>query len=92
MRFWNSSYDDHTEVLIRLRQTITVATYKTQFEVISKKMKGLSENYKLSCFLNGLKDKLRLLVRMLHPQNLNSTFGLAKIQEYISNTWMVVRQ
>ena len=31
--------------------------------------------------MSRLKDKIKLLVRMLNPQNLNATFGLAKIQE-----------
>ena len=31
--------------------------------------------------MNGLKDEIRLPVRMLNPQSLNEAFGLAKIQE-----------
>ena len=31
--------------------------------------------------MSRLKDEIKLLVRMLNPQNLNATFGLAKIQE-----------
>lgn len=83
LRFGNSSYDDPMEVFTRLKQSSTVAAYKTQFEVISNQLKGLFENYKLSMFLSGLKDEIRLPVRTLHPQNLNSAFGLAMIQEYI---------
>ena len=40
---------------------------------------GLSESHKLSCFLSGLKDEIRLLVRMLMPKYLSEAFGLAKI-------------
>ncbi|KAF5450607.1 hypothetical protein F2P56_030941, partial [Juglans regia] len=86
-RFGSSSYDDPMEAITRLRQTSTVSAYKTQFEVLSNRLKGLSENYKLSCFLSGLRDEIRLPVRMLHPQSLNTAFGLAKIQEeYITST------
>ena len=33
------------------------------------------------CFLSGLRDEIRLPIRMLNPQNLSAAFGLAKIQE-----------
>ena len=40
----------------------------------------------MSCFLSGLKDEIRLPIRMLVPKTLNEAFGLAKIQEeYLSN-------
>lgn len=35
----------------------------------------------MSCFLSGLMDEIRLLVRMFNPINLGTTFGLALIQE-----------
>ena len=55
--------------------------YKAQFEVLSNRIKDLSSSHKLSCFLSGLKDEIRLPVRMLNPQSLNEAFGLSKIQE-----------
>ena len=55
--------------------------YKGQFEALSNRFRGLSENHKLSCFLSGLKNEVRLPVKMLNPKNLNEAFGLAKIQE-----------
>ena len=55
--------------------------YKAKFEAVSNRIKGLSPLLKLSCFLSGLKDEIRLPVRMLNPQSLNEAFGLAKIQE-----------
>ncbi|XP_042939584.1 uncharacterized protein LOC122274627 [Carya illinoinensis] len=81
LRFGNSSYDDPMEALKHLKQTSTVTVYKTQFEEISNRLKRLSEDYKLSLFSSGLRDEIRLLVRILHPQSLNSAFGLAKMQE-----------
>ena len=81
VRFGSTAYDDPMEVLTRLRQTTTVALYKAEFEAISNRIKGLSPMHKLSCFLSGLKDEIRLPVRMLSPQSLNAAFGLAKIQE-----------
>ena len=60
--------------------------YKGNFEILPNRIFGLSESHKLSCFLSGLKDEIRLPVRMLVPKTLNEAFGLAKIQEeYLSN-------
>ena len=56
-------------------------SYKSQFEALSNRVKGLSEPHKLSCFLSRQKDEIRLSVRMLAYKTLNTAFGLAKIQE-----------
>ena len=81
MRFGSIAYDDPMEMLTSLRQTSIVAMYKAKFEAVSNRIKGLSPLHKLCCFLSGLKDEIRLLVRMLNPCTLNEAFGLAKIQE-----------
>lgn len=36
--------------------------------------------------MNGLRDDIRLLVRMLNPTTPNAAFGLAKMQEEYVNT------
>lgn len=69
------------EDLTRLKQTSFVATYKAQFEALPNSLKGISARHKLSCFLSGLRDEIRLLVRMLSSINLVIAFGLDKIQE-----------
>ena len=56
-----------------------MALYKAEFEAMSNRIKGLSPLHKLSCFLSGLKDEIRLLVRMLNPSTLNEAFGLANM-------------
>ena len=81
VRFGSTPYDDPMEVLTKLRKTSIVVVYNADFETLSNRIKGLSPMHKLSYFLNGLKDEIRLPVRMLTPQSLNATFGLAKIQE-----------
>lgn len=81
IRFGASAYDNLMESLTRLRQVGSVSTYKAQFEALSNRIKELFEKHKLSCFLSGLRDEIRLPIRMLNPQNLSSAFGLAKIQE-----------
>lgn len=53
------------EALTRLKQMTSVVAYKGNFEILSNRIIGLSESQKLSCFLSGLKDKIRLPVRRL---------------------------
>ncbi|XP_041016312.1 uncharacterized protein LOC121258850 [Juglans microcarpa x Juglans regia] len=81
LRFGPSSYDDPMEQLTRLRQVDTVEEYKANFEALSNRLRRLSESYKLSCFLSGLKDEIRLTVRMFNPNSLMEAYGLARIQE-----------
>ena len=81
IRFGSTAYNDPMEALTRLRQSSTMALYKGEFEVLGNRIKGLSPQHKLSCFLSCLKDKVRLPIRMLNPPTLIAVFGLAKIQE-----------
>ena len=63
-RFGATAYDDPMEALTRLKQTSTMVAYKGNFEILSNRIVGLSEAHKLSCFLSGLKDEVRLPIRM----------------------------
>jgi hypothetical protein len=86
------TYDDPMEALMRLRHSSTVAEYTAQFESRSNRLRGIFERNRLSCFLTGLKDDLRLPVQMLNPSNLAAAFGLAKMQEeYILSSRRPIR-
>lgn len=80
-RFGTTVDEDTMEALTRLKQTTSVVMYKGQFEALSNRIKGLSKNYKLSCFLIDLKDDVRLVVKIFSLNSLNEAFGLDKIQE-----------
>ncbi|XP_042972855.1 uncharacterized protein LOC122304664 [Carya illinoinensis] len=80
-RFGPSSFDDPMEALTRLRQTSSVSLYTSQFEALTNRFRGLSERHKMSCFISGLKDDIRIPVKMFNPLNLGAAFGLAKLQE-----------
>ncbi|KAF5477481.1 hypothetical protein F2P56_004118 [Juglans regia] len=86
IRFGPTAYDDPMETLTRLKQITTVAAYKASFEAISNRVRGLPDHHKLSCFLSGLKDEIRLPLRMFNPYNLTAAFGLARIQEEYLNS------
>ncbi|KAF5481388.1 hypothetical protein F2P56_002043 [Juglans regia] len=80
VHFGPNAYDDPMESLTRLRQMGSVEEYKDKFESLSNRLRGLSEPYMLSCFLSGLRDDIRLSVRMFNPPNLTVAYSLAKIQ------------
>jgi hypothetical protein len=81
IRFGPASYDDPMELLTKLKQTHTIAAYKSQFETTSNRVRDLSDMHKLSCFMSGMKDEIRLAVKMQGPRNLGEAYALAKIQE-----------
>jgi len=81
IRFGTSSYDDPLEALISIKQTSIVELYKTQFEMLSNRVRGLSDSHRLSCFLGGLKKEIKMGVRMLNAQNLVVAYELARMQE-----------
>jgi hypothetical protein len=85
IRFGSASYDDPMELLTKLKQTHTIATYKSQFKSTSNRVRDLSDIHKLSCFMSGMKDEIRLAVKMQGPRNLGEAYAyayaLTKIQE-----------
>uniref|UniRef100_A0A2N9HHS0 Ty3 transposon capsid-like protein domain-containing protein n=1 Tax=Fagus sylvatica TaxID=28930 RepID=A0A2N9HHS0_FAGSY len=49
-------------------------------------IRNLSSMHKLSCFMSGLKDEVRLAIKMQGPRTLGEAYALAKIQEqYLAN-------
>lgn len=92
IRFGRGSYDDPMETLVKLKQTGSIEEYKSQFELLANRVVGLLDNLKLSCFLGGLSDEIRLPVRMFNPRTLTDAYSLAKIQEeLILNTKKTTR-
>lgn len=81
MRFGPSAYEDPEGEFTKLRQNGTVEAYQTHFEMLSNKIPGLSEEFRISTFLSGLRDDLRVIVTMFKPSTLSAAFGLARLQE-----------
>lgn len=79
--FGPSSYDDLVEALTRLKKQYSMEEYKGRFEALSNRLRGISKHNKLSCFLSGLKDEIRLRVRIFNPTTLLAAYGLAKIED-----------
>jgi hypothetical protein len=57
--------------------------YKMQFDTLALKVKDLLKSHKLRCFLGGLKDYIRLLMRMFNPQSLVDAYSRARMQEEV---------
>lgn len=61
----------------KLRQTGSVEEYQTAFEILSNK----NTRVRISTFLSGLRDELRIIVTIFKPTTLLAAFGLARLQE-----------
>ena len=64
LRFRPPSYDDPMELLTKLKHVKSVVKYKGLFESVSNRIRNLSSMHKLSCFMSGLKDEVRLAIKM----------------------------
>jgi hypothetical protein len=56
------------EALINLKHNSSFKDYKNKFKLISNKVGGLSESYRLRSILERLKKKIKIGVHMLNPQ------------------------
>lgn len=81
IRFGPSIYEDPVGAFTKLKQIKSVEEYQTDFENLSNKVKGITEEFRISTFISGLKDELKLMVTMFKPNTLSAAFGLAKLQE-----------
>ena len=76
-RFGPICYEDPSEALSRLKQTTTVAA----FEQLSHRVDGLHEPYLKSCFIAGLRDDIRLDIKIKQPRTSAKTIGVARLIE-----------
>jgi translation elongation factor EF-1beta len=82
-RFAPSVFDDPVGTFTTLKQTTTVEDFQNRFEILSNRIQGLSEDFKVSTFLSGLKEEIRITVTILKPKDLTIAFGLARLQEEV---------
>lgn len=73
-------FDDPMAELMELKQIATVKEYHDEFDSIINRLQ-LSPANTLSCFVTGLSEELRSLVRMFNPATISQAYALAKIQE-----------
>ncbi|GJU57551.1 transposon ty3-G gag-pol polyprotein [Tanacetum coccineum] len=80
-RFGPTDYEDPAEALSRLKQVTTVALYQEAFEKISHQVDGLPEVFLVGCFIGGLKEEIRLEVKLKKPRSLTDAIGMALLVE-----------
>nr|GEY27471.1 Ty3/gypsy retrotransposon protein [Tanacetum cinerariifolium] len=61
--------------------TTTVIAYQEAFERISHQIDGLPEVFLVGCFVGGLKEEIRLEVKLKKPRNLSEAIGMALLVE-----------
>ncbi|KAL5764629.1 hypothetical protein ACOSP7_016982 [Xanthoceras sorbifolium] len=81
LRFGPTDYEDPSEALTRLKQTSTVSAYQEMFEELSHRVDGLPENFLVGCFIAGLRDEIRLDVKIKQPRSLTDAIGVARLIE-----------
>ncbi|KAL5767981.1 hypothetical protein ACOSQ2_014764 [Xanthoceras sorbifolium] len=80
-RFGPTDYDDPSEAFPCLKQTTTVVDYQNDFERFSHRVDDLPENFLIGCFIAGLKDDIRLDVRVRQPRTLSNAINVARLIE-----------
>nr|KYP60086.1 hypothetical protein KK1_015534 [Cajanus cajan] len=72
--------DDPMAELMKLRQEKGVSEYHEAFDAIISRL-DFTKEYRLSCFLGGLKHEIQMMVRMFRPDSVRRAFSLAKMYE-----------
>jgi hypothetical protein len=81
LRFGPTEYEDPFEALTRLKQTSIVAVYQEAFERLTHRVDGLPKTFLIGCFIAGLRDEIRLDVKIKQPKTLADTIGVARLVE-----------
>ncbi|XP_062230691.1 uncharacterized protein LOC133928395 [Phragmites australis] len=85
---------DHHDILIRqlfhIRQTGSVSEYVDQFSELIDQLNAYESitdpRYYIMRFIDGLKDDIRSIVLIQRPQDLDSAFVLAALQEEVADS------
>ena len=62
-------------------KTTIVATYQEAFESLSHKVDGLPEGFLIGCFVAGLRDDIRIDVKIKQPHTLADAIEVARLIE-----------
>ncbi|XP_077225809.1 uncharacterized protein LOC143859017 [Tasmannia lanceolata] len=80
-RFGPTEYEDPEGALAKLHQTTTVAAYVDEYEMLSDRVEGLPESFRLKNFISGLKEEIRDTVQLLRPSTIDEAIALASIKD-----------
>ena len=85
VHFGPSDYEDFTRALTKLRQITIIKEYHNKFEKLANHNEGLDDAFFTSCFISGLKEEIRLEVKMFNPKTMMDAIALAKLTEDKAN-------
>lgn len=80
-RFGPTEFENPSEDLSRLRQTTDLTSYQIEFENLSNQVDDLPYHFLVGCFISGLKDEIRLEVKIKQPRILADAIGVARLVE-----------
>ncbi|KAJ8752156.1 hypothetical protein K2173_003764 [Erythroxylum novogranatense] len=79
-RFGPTEYDP-SEALSRLKQTTTVVDYQQEFEKLSHRVDNLPASFLVGSFIAGLREEIRLDVKIKQPRTLSDAIGVTRLVE-----------
>ncbi|XP_074377041.1 uncharacterized protein LOC141718558 [Apium graveolens] len=95
LHFKNPENRDVHDLFNKLKQTGIVSDYDDQFEELRAQViarnRGLNKEYFVSSFVSGLKEHIKLAVKMFRPQSHSDVIFLAKQEEIKRNRSLVVQ-
>ncbi|XP_039118795.1 uncharacterized protein LOC120254848 [Dioscorea cayenensis subsp. rotundata] len=81
LRFGPSSFANHEAALFKLKQTSSLTAYLQEFESLSTRVVGLSQQSLLNCFLSGLREDVQRELYILKPASIHDAVGMSKLVE-----------
>ncbi|KAH9792459.1 Integrase catalytic domain-containing protein [Citrus sinensis] len=78
LRFGPTDYEDPSKALSHLKQTTTAVAYQEAFEKLSHQIDGLPQHFLVGCFVAGLRDDIRLDVKIKQPRILADAIRVAR--------------
>ncbi|OMO83137.1 Retrotransposon gag protein [Corchorus olitorius] len=81
VRFGPSIFLNPQTALFKLKQTSTVTHYQREFELLSNRVAGFTDEHLLNLFISGLRHDIQSEVIIQNPQRLSQALALAKLYE-----------
>ena len=89
LRFGPSMYENYRTAFSKVEQHSSMTEYQTQFEDLSIKVHGLSEQVMISFFISGLKPEIKRELLIAQPQSLArlQQDKFKELKQYFKSSW-----
>jgi hypothetical protein len=89
-RFGHDQRDWLSRQMFHIHQTSTVLDYGERFSTLFDQLKAYQPNpdfhYYTTCFVDGLRHDIRMVVALQHPSDLDTAYSLALLQEEMADS------